>query len=271
MRVAVLTYHSHRVAGNDYRDNDHVALREDFRRVIRAGLPVVSLLQVARALVGMDILPPKALAFSFDDGMDSDFLDLVDPVYGEQQSFCRIVTSVLAEQGLKACPPATAFVIADPQARLEMDRVCLQGLGRVSDNWWLSAVRSGRLLVANHSWDHGHPDLARYRDVADGQRRFLGVTDYAQADLQIRRAGEFIARVAGNPGLALFAYPFGHFTDYLAREYLPGFQQEHGLLAAFTTAPGAVHAQSDRWLLPRYVSGADWKSPEGLEAILRCL
>lgn len=271
MRVAVLTYHSHNVFGNDYASNDHVALREDFRRVIRSGMPVVSLLQVVRGLLGQEVLPARAVAFSFDDGMDMDFLDLADPVHGEQASFARIMAEVLTAEGRDDCPPATSFVIADPEARREMDRVCLQGLGRVNDNWWRSAVNSGRLLVANHSWDHGHPDLMRYSDVDPSATRFFGVTDYARADLQIRQAGEFIAASAPNPGVALFAYPFGNFTAYLAQEYLPGFAHEHGLLGAYTTVPEVVHDGSDRWLLPRYVCGADWRSPEDLGRILGCL
>ncbi len=271
MRTAILTYHSHRVAGGDYGNNDHVALREDFRRILASRLPVVSLLQVVRGLLDDAPLPERAVAFSFDDGMDLDFLDQIDAVHGEQHSFCRIMADALADARHPAYAPATSFVIADPEARQEMDRVCLQGLGRVNDNWWLSAVNSGRLLIGNHSWDHGHPALLRYRGVPESRLSFLGVTDHAQADLQLRQAGESISRLAPNPGLALFAYPFGNSTDYLAREYLPTFTHEHGLLGAFTTVPEIAHEGSNRWLLPRYVCGADWRSPDELGAILKWL
>ena len=271
VRVAVLTYHSHRIGGSDYRLTDHVALAEDLRQVIRDAIPIVSLLQVAHALAGRETLPSRAVAFSFDDGMDADYLDVVDPTHGRQPSFCRVTADVLATEGIVHCPPATSFVIADPAARQEMDKACLPGLGWVNDDWWPAACATGSLLIANHSWDHDHPSLARHRGKEAQQSCFHGIDDYRKADQQIRRAGEHIAGVADNPGLALFAYPFGHRTDYLVREYLPNFQDEHKLLAAFTTEPEIAHHDSNRWQVPRFVCGQHWHSPEGFKEILRCL
>jgi hypothetical protein len=46
---------------------------------------------------------------------------------------------------------------------------------------------------------------------------------------------------------------------------------ELGLRAAFSSAPlssGFVTEGSERWLVPRFVCGHDWKSPQELEALL---
>ena len=43
MPLAVLTYHSNNVLGNDYASNDHVAMAEDLRLLAALNLPVVPL------------------------------------------------------------------------------------------------------------------------------------------------------------------------------------------------------------------------------------
>lgn len=88
------------------------------------------------------------------------------------------------------------------------------------------------------------------------------------ADAEIRRAQEQLARVAPNPGTGLFAYPYGQSNEYLVQEYLPRFGRAMGLRAAFGDWAGYVHASSDRWNLPRFVFGRDWKSPAELRTIL---
>jgi hypothetical protein len=265
MRVAVLTYHSQVVAGSDYSNNDHLAFAADLRRVIASGLAVVSLHQVSRALDGKFELPPRAVAFSCDDGVDFDYRDLDWPGFGQQQSFATAMREAIRKEGTDYLPPMTAFVIADPSARQELDRRCLKGLGWINDDWWPAAVSEGLFQIANHGWDHLHPDLERYAGAS------LRILDYQSADRQIRQARAAIAARADNPGLELFAYPFGASSDYLANEYFPNDRAEHGVAAAFTTEPGIIHRDSNRWLLPRYVCGAHWKSPEELGTILRSL
>jgi hypothetical protein len=269
MRVAVLSYHSQNIAGNDYRNNDHVAFAADMEQVLKSGIPIVSLWQVACALNGECELPPKAVAFSCDDGADFDYFDLCWPELGEQKSFATTMRELVRKEQRNSLPPMTSFVIADPLARQELDRRCLKGLGWINDNWWAAAVREGLFHIGNHGWDHRHPDLARYAGVLEG--RELRILDYQTADSQIRRARVFIGERAENPGLNLFAYPFGEWTDYLVGEYFPNFGAEHGVGAAFTTQPEIVHQGSNRWLLPRFVCGAHWASPEGLGEIIRNL
>lgn len=270
MRVAVLSYHSQNIAGNDYRNNDHVAFAADLEQVLRSGIAIVSLHQVRCALDGKCRLPPRAVAFSCDDGADFDYRDLDWPGYGKQESFATTMREAVRKGRIDSLPPMTAFVIADFAARQELDRRCLKGLGWINDDWWPVAVSEGLFHIANHGWDHLHPDLERYAGAreAAGPSRIL---DYETADRQVRQAGAAIGGRADNPGLALFAYPFGEWTDYLADEYFPHYGAEHGVGAAFTTQPGIIHQGSNRWLLPRYVCGPHWASPEDLGALLRGL
>ena len=52
MRIPILTYHSNNVGGNDYDNNDHVALAADLRTIRRLGLRIVPLAQVVDVLDG---------------------------------------------------------------------------------------------------------------------------------------------------------------------------------------------------------------------------
>ena len=66
----------------------------------------------------------------------------------------------------------------------------------------------------------------------------------------------------------LFAYPYGESSDYLRGDYLPNFEAQHELLAAFGTYQGRVTLDSSRWNLPRYVHRWHWKTPEQLRILL---
>lgn len=268
MRIAVLTYHSQNIAGNDYVDNDHVALRQDIEQVLKAGIDIVSLRQIADALLGKSVLPSRAIAFSCDDGTDFDFRDLDWPHLGLQQSFAAIVRGFATKYPASHVGPMTSFVIADPKARNELDNRCLKGLGWMSEDWWQPAVASGIFHIGIHGWDHCHPMLERYSGV-DSPRP--DISGYQDAENQVLRAVSYISARAPNPGTALFAFPFGIPSEYLVREYLPDFQARHKLTAAFSTEPATIHRESNRWSLPRYVCGHHWKSPEDFSALLRNL
>ena len=66
----------------------------------------------------------------------------------------------------------------------------------------------------------------------------------------------------------LFAYPYGEWSDFLAREYFPLEGSRHRVRAAFTTEPAPVSAGCDRWRIPRYVFGAHWRTPADFEKLL---
>ena len=97
---------------------------------------------------------------------------------------------------------------------------------------------------------------------------FSQVKHFADAEIQFKQAGDYIAGVLADNSPTLFAYPYGAVSDYIVNEYLPENQSGHGYRAAFTTDPRAISKTDNRWLLPRFVFGRDWKSSQGLQAIL---
>jgi hypothetical protein len=98
---------------------------------------------------------------------------------------------------------------------------------------------------------------------------FLWVATFADAELQVRAAHDYIEARAPNPGAALLAYPYGNASAYLVDEYLPTHGVRAGMIAAFTTGVEPIHAGSPRWRLPRFTRGMDWRSSEDLAALFR--
>lgn len=268
MRVAVLTYHSQDIQGNDYHENDHVALAEDLHLIAGLRLPLVPAVAVAEALAGRGNLPERCVVLTCDDGAELDFVDVVDPVHGPQKGFYSVLSEAFSPAD---SPVMTSFVIADPAARRDLERTCLDGKAWMGETWWPKAVATGRWHLGCHSWDHQHPSLPAYAGLPPERTMFKAVDNEAEAERQIRQAAEYLRLRAANPGDRLFAYPYGHWTDFLARDYLPNQVGRHGLMAAFTTRPEILHEAVDPWLLPRFVCRADWKTPEGLATILRQL
>jgi peptidoglycan/xylan/chitin deacetylase (PgdA/CDA1 family) len=255
MRVPVLTYHAMNIAGNDYANNDHVALAEDLRTIARLGYRVVRLHDVVDALLGLrsaDDLE-RCVAITFDDGSWFDWYDMEHPTHGPQRGFA----SILREHGA----PATSFVIASPEARTALDRTCMLGRGWWGDEWWPEATREGLIAIESHSWDHQHDSIGL-------AGRFDVVDDYASADREIRQAADYIDALCAPHRASLFAYPYGQSSPYLTRDYMPGCMHEHRLRAAFTTEPAVVSASSSPWALPRFVCGNHWRSMTALEELL---
>lgn len=262
-RVVVLCYHGMNVGGHGYPENDHVAFEADLELLRDAGIPILPLRDVARHIAEGRPLERSGVALTCDDGSWFDWHDLEHPAWGVQKSLRRI----LAEQLPPGQRHLTSFVIASPEARTELDRTCMLGTGWWGDDWWPQAHAAG-IDVQNHSWDHNHSTLVdTVADVAQ-RGRFDVVTSRSGAEAEIARAGRYISARTGRPA-DLFAYPYGEFNAYLAEEYLPNQRHEHGQIAAFTTEPRPIDADSDRWTLPRYVCGPDWNQPDGLRALLR--
>lgn len=269
-RCPVLLYHSQNVAGNDYASNDHVALANDLITIHQAGFRIIPLAWLVEWLLGERRLDDENyVCLCFDDGVDADVRDLEYPGFGLQRGFLNIMRDFVTSFGPDAQPHlhATSFVIASPQARAVMDEHSLFGRHWMNEHWWRQAVADPLMSIANHGWDHEHPDLAHIG--ADPAGDFFGIDTREKADQQILVAGEYIAAATGGHWPDLFAYPYGHVNDFLTTKYFPA-DHHHRVKAAFTTEPRPVAPDSDPWQLGRYVCGRDWRSKTGLRAILGC-
>ena len=267
MRTAVLTYHSVNISSNDYAGNDHVALREDLRLIAGLGLPVVPLRTVVAALNDPANAPfERAVALSCDDGSWFDWHDLPHPTWGMQRSFRGILDDHHRGTGIAA--EMSSFVITSPEARADLDRLSLIDKGWWDDSWWPQAATDSLLRIENHSWDHNHEAVSRRAAPDTWPGNFTHIDNFERADRQIRQARDYLNRHCAPWRSTLFAYPYGDSNDYLQREYLPDFQHQHGLQAAFTTDPEPVTPASNRWSLGRYVCGFHWRSPDALRDLL---
>jgi hypothetical protein len=268
MAIAVLTYHSQPIEGNDYHDNDHIALAEDLSVAVAAGIRIMSASELAAALFTKAPLPQRAIVLTCDDGADLDFVDRDVPGWGEQRSFYGIVRDREPTLGSIIM---TSFVIADPAARATLEHTCLGGAEWLGEAWWPVAVATGSWHLGVHCWDHHHPTLPRYRGAALAQREFRGVLDFDEADLQVRKAADYLRAHAPNPADCLFAYPYGNASRYLAEEYFPLEAHRHRMIAAFTTDPEFVHPGTGHWKIPRFVCRLHWRSQGEFRALLRQL
>jgi peptidoglycan/xylan/chitin deacetylase (PgdA/CDA1 family) len=272
MKAYVLAYHSHRVLGDDYARNDHVALAADLGVIHDAGGRVAPLDAIVDALDADEQTDELRVALTFDDGPVYDLVDFTHPHFGPQRGFATIMRDFADVHGV---PPlhATSFVIASPDARRCMETTydpahSHVGAGALGDGWWNDAIASGLLSIANHSWDHLHEGLPRVAHSAQVRSDFTRVLSVEDADAQIAAAAHYIAAKTQGRSAPWFAYPFGHYNRFLTHEYLPANAARLRLRAAFTTEPRPVVRGDDRWCLPRFVCGHHWTSPEGLRAIL---
>ncbi|HTS21923.1 MAG TPA: polysaccharide deacetylase family protein [Casimicrobiaceae bacterium] len=269
--IPILSYHALHAPATDYASNDHVALEADLGLIRRLGFKVARLEDIARLTWSRRASPLDSgswVGLSFDDGTDFDFFDIpAHPTLGYVKSFYTILREGAAADWPQ--PTGTSFVIASPEARAVLDRTCIAGLDQWRDVWWGDAARTGLLEIGNHSWDHTHPTLERIAQRDQRKGTFQGIDNRGDADAQIIQADRYIRRLTGGRAAPLFAYPYGDAPDYLVREYFPREMGRHGMLAAFSTSGDYATADSDRWNIPRFMCGAHWNHPQGLEAILR--
>lgn len=268
--VPILTYHSQNIRGNTPRDNDHVALCADLEVLHAAGKRVIPLDRLVDWLDGEapDTAVENAVVLTFDDGCDFDVRDLDHPDYGVQRSFIGIMRDFLNALPEYDRPElhATTFVIASRSAREKIDAGSLFAKGWISDDWWHKADADPLLCVENHGWDHNHPDIGD-RPGGNARGNFHTVDTRERCMEQVVQAAEAIAEITGRRP-RYFAYPFGESSEYIRREFFPGYTDEHGCRAALGTEPGRVTRKTGRWNLPRYVCGRDWTTPQELLKLL---
>jgi len=281
VKAVVLTYHSHRVQGPGYAQNDHIALPVDLLTIDKVGGRIVSLATLVDAIEAHQTgtAPSESdatlVALTFDDGPRWDFADFVHPDLGNQRGFVNAMRDFRHTQNEAAQPglAATSFVIASPEARRAMETTFdaeytfLQA-GALNDDWWSQAIDTGLITIGNHSWDHLHPALDSVAHSRQVRGDFTQVTSTDDANAQIRSAMAYINTRTTGRAAPFFAYPFGHFNDFLLDDYLPREGRAMGLRAAFTTEPKVIDGTQSVWRLPRFTCGHHWRSPEALAAIL---
>ena len=281
MHALVLTYHSHHIAGSDYASNDHVALAVDLRVIARAGFRIVSLTALVDrflAVQGGDAKvteQEQVCALTFDDGPEYDAVDHHHPALGFQPSFLRILQEFAesADGRHQTSVCATSFVIASPEARRCMEAATIPGTyylhqGALNDDWWSHAIGSGKIAIANHSWDHLHPALARVAHSRQAKGNFSEVDNLQDANMQIDAAARYIDLRTGGRASPFFAYPFGKYNPYLVEDYFPRHRSRHSVRAAFTVDGRPLHFLENRWALPRYSCGFNWTTPHELAELL---
>ncbi|MSQ98811.1 MAG: polysaccharide deacetylase family protein [Xanthomonadales bacterium] len=270
--VPILTYHGVNILTNRYEENDHLGLAADLREINRLGYQIVSLSEIVDRHQGIveNMKSAKCLAITFDDGSWFDYHDLTHPTCGQQRSLFNILRDFQSEVGPEAQPGlhATSFVISSPGAREQLDRNGLIGRGWWGDDWWDAAQKSSLMSIQCHSWDRVHPDVETTAQADNIKGDFSLVASYADCDIQVRQAADYIASVVSGHRPDLFAYPYGQSSDYLAQCYFPEFSSRHGFRAAFSTDPRPLRRSDDIWRLPRFVFGRDWRSCSELDALL---
>lgn len=269
LRIPVLTWHAYNLFGNTYETNDLIAFGEDLQTIFACGFSVVPLIEVARWVRGErgDFAAP-VVALSCDDGTDFDALDLSHPVHGPQQSFVTRLAEFRASTGAAHVQaPITSFVIASPSARRQIADGAMAGQQALNDHWWRAASDSGLLQIESHGWDHNHPTVSPVVQREQRTGDFFAIDTFAECDAHVRAAANFIESVVGRRP-QLFAYPWTQASHYMRAEYMPRHAEAVGTIAAFGGASDYIDRESDRWYLPRFVFGPDWKSRAGLEKIL---
>jgi len=270
VKIPVLTYHSINILQNSYAGNDHMALASDLETIYESGYRVIPLSRVVdwhQGLLG-DADMSRTVAITLDDGAWFDFYDLDHPTCGVQRSMINILRDFQERRNANGAVHATSFVISSPEARSSLDKSCMIGKDWWGDQWWQEASSSGLMDIESHSWDHVHTELDQIaqRDQIKGD--FSLVDNFEDSEIQFTQSSEYIASVLEGKRPSLFAYPYGQASDYAVNEYLPDYQSRHGYRAAFTTGSKPVSRSDNRWLLPRFVFGHDWKDPQGLIEIL---
>lgn len=252
--VPILTYHAEYTP-----DGDMAAFRADLRILDQEGFQIVPLSWVVDWVHSGRPIPERAVALTVDDGLDPSYLDL-----GDNPSLLTILTDFQAEVGVERQPwvHMTLFVIASATARAE-----IEGWPIRRDFWWRTAAESPLIDIGNHSWDHNHPHVTVRCDDDPPRHGFRTIDTYAEATCAIAHAAATIHRIT-DTWPTLFSYPYGEASPYLREDYFPSFLDEHRTRAAMSTTPQPVTRSTSPWFLPRYVYGRDWKTPEGLRAIL---
>jgi hypothetical protein len=258
VKVPILAYHSYQSGS----PRDIMALEEHLDVIHSQGFSVMPLRKIVSCIVSGSAIPDRVVGLSCDDGKQFDYR--VEPTLGKSM-FTVLKAFKRRYRYRQRGTHLSCFVIADPDARVQI------GLGDadlLNANWWSVAARTGLMSIENHSLNHAHERVL----IADGLRRYRNdfrvVDSIDQADSQIAVAARMIDHYVGHDRCQLFAYPFGHYNEFLTAEYFPRFGDRHGMLAAFSTCAEPITMASNRWCLPRYVVNCDIRDAADLICVL---
>ncbi|MDR9453968.1 MAG: polysaccharide deacetylase family protein [Wenzhouxiangella sp.] len=260
----ILTYHSLHARDWSYASNDHLALAQDLEILRRLDYCVLTLHQLIEAVAQstVDHLPSRCVALICDDGVDQDVFDFYHPEWGLLLSFKTTIERQIAS-GYQAS--MTSFVIACPEARRQLDEECIAGRGQWTDDWWGDVAALDYWDIGCHSWDHNHPALISRVTPRLAPGSFRGLSTHQEAESQVANAYQYLQGKTNGLCRPWFAYPYGHYPDYLVSDYLPN---ESPILAALTTQGGEIKSDTEPYAIPRFVCGEHWTSPAELISIL---
>lgn len=268
-RFVILAWHSIHVIDNTIAGNDLIAFSEALDMLDRTGWTILPLGEALARLDGGG-LPEKTAVLSADDGSVMDFEAFDHPTCGRQRSLYHRLQAFAATlpADTRHVPHLSSFVIASPEARAELDRTDYMSLGVWRDDWWRAANDSGMISIESHSWDHNHGSLETTAQRDNRRGDFTFIDTEAECRIEIDEASDYIARRTGRRP-QFFAFPYGQASEYLRREYLPRRGRDLGLRAALACDPEPVTKAGDRWFLPRYMCGRDWRTASELHTLLK--
>jgi peptidoglycan/xylan/chitin deacetylase (PgdA/CDA1 family) len=239
---------------------------------------VMPLAEIVRRLASDEVLPPRSIAITFDDGYEDNYTDAY-PILRELglPATVFLTTGVIGTGGglwfdriLHAFEHARrdrmtlpgekdATDLREPPARAAAAFRTLQALMRLPDATRLTTVdrivneldpaRAGR-LPAMLDWD-------QVRTMASGGLSFGAHTvthpiltrlPLEEAERELKASKQRIEQETGRPTV-LMAYPVGRRPDYSPE--LTALAARLDFQAAFTTEPGANARGDDRFLLRR--------------------
>ncbi|MFK8013216.1 MAG: polysaccharide deacetylase family protein [Marinicellaceae bacterium] len=263
MKIPVLTYHSTNISGNEYHNNDHIALKSDLDEISKQGFNILSahdLVRWIKSEINLDN-KKKYVVLTFDDGVMLDYSDWNHPQFGFQRSFFNILKEY------NGYIHATSFVIASPKDRKLLEKTCMGGHPIWHDDWWQKAEDSQLISIENHSWDHLHPTLKNVAQKQNLKGNFQYIDSFEDAEKQIKHASLYINSQLNSKKTQLFAYPCGEYNQYLIDDYFP--QQQDEILAAFSCEPEHASKCSNVWKIPRYMCGLHWKNKKEFTKIIQ--
>lgn len=300
--IPIINYHTWDHGDCLYANNSLVALEQDLETIFNRGATIVPVYWIAMWLNGdMDgsALPEKPVGLTFDDGPQEDWTT-GDPSCGMPSAYQIMVNFKNRHPSLPALSPhASVFVIASPVARAAIDAAPAPAVNHnlSNDSWWFAAQNSGFMEIYNHSVDHDHNtihgplwdgDLYAYLAVGgdiynggdgnmNGTQNFDRINNHDLNYIEIVHSATYIYNKIG-VWPDLFAYPYGHASDYTKQTFFPNYASEHQTYAAFCEYDTYVaRGHSGRWCIPRFShrsagnplgSPPGWSTPEEFLQIL---